>query len=167
MAAVVFQTAAAGRRETLLREWQFARGDSAVVWENVRVPHDWAIYGPFDRNNDLQEVAVTQDGEKQASLKTGRSGGLPYMGTGWYRTSFDVAPGSNAELLFDGVMSEPQVWVNGHKAGEWKLGYNSFHIDATPYLNKDGKANKLTVRAENPYRRVGIPAPAFTATYTL
>ena len=149
MAAVVFQTAAAGRRETLLREWQFARGDSAVVWENVRVPHDWAIYGPFDRNNDLQEVAVTQDGEKQASLKTGRSGGLPYMGTGWYRTSFDVAPGSNAELLFDGVMSEPQVWVNGHKAGEWKLGYNSFHIDATPYLNKDGKANKLTVRVEN------------------
>lgn len=149
MAAVVFQTAAAGRRETLLREWQFARGDSPVVWENVRVPHDWAIYGPFDRNNDLQEVAVTQDGEKQASLKTGRSGGLPYMGTGWYRTSFDVAPGSNAELLFDGVMSEPQVWVNGHKAGEWKLGYNSFHIDATPYLNKDGKANKLTVRAEN------------------
>lgn len=149
MAAVVFQTAAAGRRETLLREWQFARGESAVVWENVRVPHDWAIYGPFDRNNDLQEVAVTQDGEKQASLKTGRSGGLPYMGTGWYRTSFDVAPGSNAELLFDGVMSEPQVWVNGHKAGEWKLGYNSFHIDATPYLNKDGKANKLTVRAEN------------------
>ena len=149
MAAVVFQTAAAGRRETLLREWQFARGDSPVVWENVRVPHDWAIYGPFDRNNDLQEVAVTQDGEKQASLKTGRSGGLPYMGTGWYRTSFDVAPGSNAELLFDGVMSEPQVWVNGHKAGEWKLGYNSFHIDATPYLNKDGKANKLTVRAKN------------------
>lgn len=149
MAAVVFQTAAAGRRETLLREWQFARGDSPVVWENVRVPHDWAIYGPFDRNNDLQEVAVTQDGEKQASLKTGRSGGLPYMGTGWYRTSFDVAPGSNAELLFDGVMSEPQVWVNGHKAGEWKLGYNSFHIDATPYLNKDGKANKLTVRVEN------------------
>ena len=148
MAAVVFQTAAAGRRETLLREWQYARGDSAVVWENVRVPHDWAIYGPFDRNNDLQEVAVTQDGEKQASLKTGRSGGLPYMGTGC-RTSFDVAPGSNAELLFDGVMSEPQVWVNGHKAGEWKLGYNSFHIDATPYLNKDGKANKLTVRAEN------------------
>ena len=149
MAAVVFQTAVAGRRETLLREWQFARGDSAVVWENVRVPHDWAIYGPFDRNNDLQEVAVTQDGEKQASLKTGRSGGLPYMGTGWYRTSFDVAPGRNAELLFDGVMSEPQVWVNGHKAGEWKLGYNSFHIDATPYLNKDGKANKLTVRAKN------------------
>ena len=82
MAAVVFQTAAAGRRETLLREWQFARGDSAVVWENVRVPHDWAIYGPFDRNNDLQEVAVTQDGEKQASLKTGGSGDCPIWARG-------------------------------------------------------------------------------------
>ncbi len=149
MAAVVFQAIAAERRETLLRDWQFARGDSAGVWENVRVPHDWAIYGPFDRNNDLQEVAVTQDGEKKATLKTGRSGGLPYMGTGWYRTSFEAMPGGCVELLFDGAMSEPKVWINGREAGEWKLGYNSFHIDATPFLNADGKANEVVVRIEN------------------
>lgn len=149
MVAVVFQAVAAERRETLLRDWQFARGDSAGVWENVRVPHDWAIYGPFDRNNDLQKVAVTQDGEKKATLKTGRSGGLPYMGTGWYRTTFDAAPGKCVELLFDGAMSEPTVWINGRKAGEWKLGYNSFHIDVTPFLKVDGKDNEVVVRIEN------------------
>lgn len=149
MVAVIFQAVAAERSETLLRDWQFARGDSAGVWENVRVPHDWAIYGPFDRNNDLQKVAVTQDGEKKATLKTGRSGGLPYMGTGWYRTTFDATPGRCVELLFDGAMSEPTVWINGRKAGEWKLGYNSFHIDVTPFLKVDGKDNEVVVRIEN------------------
>ena len=62
-------------------------------WESVCVPHDWAIYGPFDRNNDLQNVAITQNLEKQASVKTGRTGGLPYVGVGWYRTRFDADPG--------------------------------------------------------------------------
>ena len=46
-------------------------------WESVVIPHDWAIFGPFDMNNDLQNVAVTQNFEKKASLKTGRTGGLP------------------------------------------------------------------------------------------
>lgn len=27
-------------------------------WKVVTVPHAWAIFGPFDRNNDLQNVAV-------------------------------------------------------------------------------------------------------------
>ena len=38
-------------------------------WQAVTVPHDWAIYGPFDRDNDLQKVAVTQNFEKQASVR--------------------------------------------------------------------------------------------------
>lgn len=42
-------------------------------WETVDIPHDWAIFGPFDKNNDLQNVAVTQNFETQASLKTGRT----------------------------------------------------------------------------------------------
>lgn len=150
IAGMTTMAAAGGpRQERLLRDWQFARGDSMAVRENVRVPHDWAITGPFDRNNDLQEVAVTQDGETKATLKTGRSGGLPYMGKGWYSATFDVTPVRSVQLLFDGVMSEPKVWVNGHFAGEWKLGYNSFHLDVTPYINPDGKKNLLEVRVEN------------------
>ena len=106
----------AQRNEVLLdKGWYFHSGDAARAeavgydhsgWQSVTVPHDWAITGPFDINNDLQNVAVTQNFEKQASLKTGRTGGLPYVGTGWYRRSFDAPQGKKAELVFDGAMSE-------------------------------------------------------------
>ena len=70
----------AQRSEVLLDSgWEFHQGDGAARWRKVTVPHDWAIYGPFDRENDLQNVAVTQNMENRASLKTGRTGGLP----GW------------------------------------------------------------------------------------
>ena len=68
---------------TLLTSWQFRQEPSEqmpgvdTVWHEVTIPHDWAISGPFDRSNDLQEVIVVQNGEKEPSWKTGRSGGLP------------------------------------------------------------------------------------------
>src|SRR5690606_41533114 len=78
------------RSEYMLEKgWRFFKGEvegAASVrfdddgWTPVTVPHDWAIYGPFDRSHDLQEVAVTQNGEKVATVKTGRTGGLPYAG---------------------------------------------------------------------------------------
>ena len=153
----------AQRSETLLKnDWKFTLDSVATeysdkdyndaAWQTVSVPHDWAITGPFDRKYDLQNVAVTQNGEKVASIKTGRSGGLPYIGTGWYRRRFDVPQGKHATLVFDGAMSEAQVWVNGQKVGEWPNGYNSFHFNVTPYLNPDGKDNVVAVRLQNrPY----------------
>ena len=84
---------------------------------------------------------------------TGRTGGLPYMGKGWYRTHFDVAQyrsGRDAvTLLFDGAMSEARVRVNGQPVAAWPYGYNAFHVDVTPYLNPDGKDNLLEVSLEN------------------
>lgn len=149
----------AQRVETRLEKgWKFAKGDypEAIrpvfddeTWEIVTVPHDWAIYGPFDVHNDLQKVAVTQNFERKATLKTGRTGGLPYVGTGWYRTRFDVPAGKHATLVFDGAMSEARVYVNGQEACFWPFGYNSFHCDVTDLLNKDGKNNVLSVRLEN------------------
>ncbi len=107
----LFITAAmAERTERLLRhDWRFHLGDVAEAaqpsfddsrWQEVTVPHDWAIAGPFSREFDLQKVAVTQNGEKVATWKTGRTGGLPYVGVGWYRTSFTLAPSgmTNDEL---------------------------------------------------------------------
>lgn len=147
---------------TLEKGWRFSKGDfegaaqpafNDKSWESVTVPHDWAIYGPFDRKYDLQNVAVTQNGEKVATVKTGRTGGLPYIGTGWYRTSFDVeqfnAESRRVTLLFDGAMSEARVYVNGKEAIFWPFGYNSFHVDVTELLNADGKNNTLAVRLEN------------------
>lgn len=147
------------RTETLLQKgWLFHRGDvvgaeasdfNDSAWEAVSIPHDWAITGPFDRSNDLQTVAVTQNGETEASEKTGRTGGLPYVGVGWYRTTFKADPQKRTTLLFDGAMSEAQVYVNGNKAAFWAYGYNSFFVDVTQYLHQDGSANSLAVRLEN------------------
>ena len=150
------------RSDVLLEEgWRFTKGDIAFAenvdfddsaWEEVVVPHDWAIYGPFSSDNDRQKVAITQNFETEATVKTGRTGGLPYVGVGWYRTSFDVEGFSEdkaVSLLFDGAMSEARVWVNGKEATYWAFGYNSFHCDITDLLNADGKNNTLAVRLEN------------------
>ena len=59
-------------------------------WEDVIVPHDWAIKGPFDKEIDKQSVAIFQNGEKIASEKTGRTGALPHIGSAWYRNKFTV-----------------------------------------------------------------------------
>ena len=142
------------RSETLLKEWEFRRGhdiEATEGWEKVTVPHDWAIYGPFDRGNDLQKVAVVQNGEKTATEKTGRTGGLPYMGKGAYRRNLEIAQGTldgrRHILLFDGAMSEAQVFVNGEKVCFWPYGYNSFSVDVTGSL-KEG-ANEIAVLLEN------------------
>lgn len=149
----------AQRSEYLLEKgWKFAKGEVSnaeapafndTKWETVTIPHDWAIFGPFDKNNDLQNVAVTQNFETQASLKTGRTGGLPYVGTGWYRTTFHSTPGKQTTLIFDGAMSEARVFVNGKEACFWPCGYNSFYCDVTGLVNEDGKNNVLAVRLEN------------------
>lgn len=97
----------------------------------------------------MQNVAVTQNFETQASLKTGRTGGLPYVGTGWYRTTFHSTPGKQTTLIFDGAMSEARVFVNGKEACFWPYGYNSFYCDVTGLVNEDGKNNVLAVRLEN------------------
>ena len=87
------------RKVTLLDEgWQFGKGENPTEWEDVSIPHDWAIYGPFDRENDIQTVAVVQNGEETASVKTGRTGGLPYVGVGWYVGPTDTTPSTATSL---------------------------------------------------------------------
>ena len=149
------------RTEQLLEKgWKFTRDDKAefsqvgyddAKWQSVTVPHDWAIYGPFSINNDKQNVAIAQDGQKEAMEHAGRTGGLPFVGVGWYRLDFEApsfAKGKQATLIFDGAMSHAHVYINGQEAGYWPYGYNSFHVDATPYL-KAGEVNELAVRLEN------------------
>lgn len=145
---------------TLEKGWKFAKGDfqnamkpefDDLSWQSVTVPHDWAIYGPFDKNIDMQVVRIEQNNEKKATEKTGRTGALPYTGVGWYRTKFDVpdyTQGKKVLLLFDGAMSRANVFVNGYKVGEWGYGYNSFYFDITPFI-KEGESINLAVRLEN------------------
>jgi beta-galactosidase len=145
---------------TLKKGWKFNKGHfpkaitssfDASKWENVTVPHDWAIYGPFDKAVDMQTVAIVQNGESVATEKTGRTGALPYIGEAWYRNEFSLPNFSKNKkvlILFEGAMSEPEVFLNGKKVGEWKYGYSYFYFDITNYINETNK-NTLTVKLTN------------------
>ncbi len=122
-------------------DWRFQLGDAAGAavadcddsgWQAVRLPHDWAIAGPFDPEAH------------------GSSGKLPWQGVGWYRKTFlldEADAGREVYLDFDGVMAFPKVYVNGQLAGEWDYGYMSFRVDATPHV-KFGEPNTVAVRAD-------------------
>ena len=161
LVAVIATAEAQVRTEQLLeRGWRFTREDSAEFsaveynhskWQSVTIPHDWAIYGPFSINNDKQNVAITQDGQKEAMEHAGRTGGLPFVGVGWYRLEFETPyfkEGKTAILIFDGAMSDAHVYLNGVEVGYWPYGYNSFHINITEHL-KPNQKNILAVRLEN------------------
>lgn len=142
----------AQRTVTTLHEgWEFTKGrpGETTEWQKVRVPHDWAIYGPFDRANDLQTVAVEQNGETEKTEKTGRTGGLPFIGKGTYRTTFEVTDtvNRNITIVFDGAMSNAHVKVNGKEVAYWPYGYNSFYADVTDAVVPGN--NDMVVELEN------------------
>lgn len=121
--------------------WKFTKGNPGgaaapsfddSAWQTLRVPHDWAIAGPFD---------------PEGSAETGK---LPWQGEGWYRHTFraDAAwANKRVYVLFDGVMAFPKVYLNGRLAGEWDYGYNSFYLDITSLL-RPGTDNVLAVHAD-------------------
>lgn len=139
--------------------WKFQKGNFEEAykvnfndskWQSVTIPHDWAIYGPFDKKVDIQHVAIEQNGEKIATEKTGRTGALPHIGTAWYRNTFTLpkeSKGKKVILLFEGAMSEPQVYLNGQKVGEWAYGYSYFYFDVSQFIQEG--ANTLSVKLTN------------------
>ncbi|MBC7616668.1 MAG: glycoside hydrolase family 2 protein [Pedobacter sp.] len=149
------------RKDILLESgWKFSKGDFPNAsqtsyddknWQTVTVPHDWAIYGPFDEQNDIQIGKITQNNETKETRKTGRTGALPYMGIGWYRTKFTVpvmTANDEVRLLFEGVMSNSTIFVNGKEVGHWPYGYSTFHFNISSFIIK-GKSNTLSVRVDN------------------
>lgn len=152
-------------RETLrLREgWRFTREDDAsfsrigyddAKWQSVVVPHDWAIHGPFSPDIDKQFLAISQDGQKTPIYHTARTGGLPHVGVGWYRTTFDLSDryraGDRVRLRFDGAMSNARVYVNGKEVIYRPYGYSAFHVDVTDNIDSTQPTQQLAVRLENP-----------------
>ena len=79
---------------TLTDGWRFSK-DAGKSWTQVRVPHDWAIAGPFDK-----------------TAKSGATGKLLWKGKGKYVRELEVSAEDIAEvkkggriyLNFDGVM---------------------------------------------------------------
>ncbi|TGJ86231.1 hypothetical protein E0Z10_g2558 [Xylaria hypoxylon] len=123
-------------------------------WETVKVPHDWAIKGPFYVGADAPVG--------------GGMGRLPVQGVGWYRRKITVEQGDTDKAIYldiDGAMSYAIVWLNGKLLGGWPYGYNSFRLDLTPYLLA-GKDNQLAIRLDNPMQssRWNIPTNMFQCT---
>lgn len=129
------------RREVLLSDWEFHLGEEGE-WQRVRVPHDWAITGPFEENSELW------NGTDGWVNNPGRTGALPWVGVGWYRTTFTVPDGKKATLLFDGAMSNATVYVNGKEIYSWPNGYSAVPVDVSGAV-VPGAENTLEVRLEN------------------
>jgi len=125
-------------------DWKFIKEDVAgaeqtgfndAAWRSVSVPHDWSIEGPYDRNNP-----------------TGRGGGYLPSGIGWYRKTFTLENNDLLQLAnieFDGVMANSEVWINGFHLGKRPNGYASFQYELLGHLNYGGKKNVIAVRADN------------------
>lgn len=136
-----FQVAAQRESRELQTGWKFAKGahpeavnpdfdDSS--WQDVRIPHDWAISEDFIKDGN------------------GSTGKLPWKAEGWYRKKLEINEAYKNKriyLVFDGVMAFPEVYINGKLAGKWDYGYNSFYLDITDFLNFS-QENLLAVHAD-------------------
>ncbi|HEY6448061.1 MAG TPA: glycoside hydrolase family 2 TIM barrel-domain containing protein [Acidobacteriaceae bacterium] len=146
--------------------WRFHRGDvsgaeapdfDASAWRILDVPHDWSIEdispasgaptdaiwsegahdfrtGPFDLYASEGQVAT----------------GWTVGGMGWYRKTFprpDVPSGGKAEVRFEGVYMDSDVWLNGAHLGSHPYGYTEFAFDLTRHL-REGQ-NTIAVRVNN------------------
>ena len=156
-----FLTSTGQTREliTLQTDWKFSKGSFEKAsqlkfddskWQDVNIPHDWAIAEP-----------TVIDGD-------GNTGKLPWKGEGWYRKSLEIPAaysGKNIILIFDGIMSKPDVYLNGQLAGKWDYGYNSFYLDVTKLVNFSCK-NQLAIHADTrDHDSRWYPEPAFTEKF--
>jgi beta-galactosidase len=123
-------------------EWRFSRGDSPTAtmpgfddseWQEVMLPHDWSIAGPFGPEN---------------ASGTGYAPG----GIGWYRKTFRLDAlirNREVRIEFDGIYDHSQVWINGHFIGSRPFGYIGFEYDLTPYLKWGSADNVIAVRVDH------------------
>ncbi|MGO3108287.1 MAG: glycoside hydrolase family 2 TIM barrel-domain containing protein [Sphingobacterium sp.] len=103
-------------------------------WRELNLPHDWSIEGSFTASNPSSS-----------------GGGYLPGGIGWYKKRFDIDYDSCRAvwISFDGVYERSEVWINGHYLGLRPNGFINFSYELSKYLNKNGKGNILTVKADN------------------
>jgi len=125
-------------------DWKFLKGDfpgaqqldyNDAPWEDIDLPHDWSIEGPFSEYPGSSTSAH-----------------LP-MGIGWYRKRFSIPEKYKDKIVtveFDGVYQNSEVWINGQYLGKRPYGYISFCYNLSPYL-KYGE-NVISVKVDNSHQ---------------
>ncbi|MFV0622505.1 beta-galactosidase GalA [Sphingomonas sp. ac-8] len=101
-------------------------------WREVRLPHDWAAEQPF-----VESANVSQ--------------GYRPRGIGWYRRTLRLDPadrGKTIELHFDGIATNATIWINGSTVAHNWSGYNSVHVDLTPFARFGDETNVIAIRVD-------------------
>ena len=120
------------------------------TFENISVPHDWAIYKEFNSSSPGKYEGGYLDG-----------------GDGVYRIKLDTTSlnGQKVFLYFDGIFMESEVYINGNLIGLNKW-YNPFYFDITNNLNFDGNDTlAVLVRVMQPCSRWYSGAGIFRNVY--
>ena len=126
--------------------WKFLQADATgaekpgfddSAWTSVTLPHDWSIAGPF----------------KEDAPSHG-AGAFAPTGVGWYRKAFTVPDADGTPtaarrtfIVFDGVMANSDVYLNGALLGHRPYGYASFVYELTPHLQPG--TNTIAVRVDD------------------
>lgn len=118
-------------------------------WEDVEVPHDWQAALPLD------------PGEAPAN-------GYKKRGAGWYYVKFELPDEEieTARLVFDGILGQSTVYVNGTIAVRNFSGYNRFACEIASYL-LPGEENMIAVYVDASewegwwYEGAGLYRPAY------
>lgn len=168
------RTAVSGPASTITREqlfdlgWNFFCGDVSGAerpgfddskWRRLDLPHDWSIEDLAPASEAKGEGTVwvggntpTRIGPFDVALSAGQEAtGWVVGGTGWYRKRFRLVlteQHTQAEIRFDGIYMNSEVWINGHSLGSHPYGYTPFAYDLTPFLNTANE-NVVAVRVRN------------------
>jgi beta-galactosidase len=145
-----------GRNQSFDQGWRFYRGEGQgfeaaelddSAWRAVDVPHDWSVEDLPPAPADTQAHRI---GPFDRSAVGGTATGFSAGGEGWYRKHFQLRlpDKGRAEILFEGIYMDSDVWLNGHHLGTHAYGYTPVAYDLTPFLESSGN-NVLVVRVRN------------------
>ena len=163
------ETLAAGESDHELlfnSDWRFHHGEvtgAEVVplddssWRKLDVPHDWSIED-LAQDRPTGQGTIWSNGTDPTSVgpfdlyaSGGQAAtGWTVGGVGWYRKTFQVSAipaDGKAEIRFEGVYMNSDVWLNGIHLGNHPYGYTEFIYDLTPALKPE--TNLLAVRVNN------------------
>lgn len=143
---------------SLCSGWKFHLGDCRdaakpdcddSAWQDVCVPHDWSIAGPF--REDVPSTGVKTGRHVPTPAPPRYTGFLP-TGVAWYRKGLalgHVPAGKRLFLEFEGAFRNTAVWINGGLVGRWPWGYTGAIYDVSRHLRRDGSENQIAVRVDN------------------
>jgi hypothetical protein len=131
-------------------EWEFycTGGRNSSKWTTIGVPSNWELQGFGTYNYGLDNNKANEQGR--------------------YRRSFELPDSWKDKIInivFEGVMTDTQVWVNGKSAGpKHQGGFYRFKYDITEPV-KFGGSNLLEVTVSKVSSNASVEAAERTADY--